>query len=94
MTKTNTLSSLNSLREIARSAGSVFLGPWGDIDHEKFIVIADVERGKVLVCTVLINSKINQYILKRPQLLACQVEIKADDYDFLSHNSYINCASL
>ena len=25
-------------------------------------------------------------------MLACQVEVKAEDYDFLSHNSYINCA--
>lgn len=90
---TNNIFSLNeNLREIAISAGSVFLGPCEDIDHEKFIVIAGVEGEKVLVCTVLINSVINQYILKRPKMLACQVEVKATDYDFLSHDSYINCA--
>lgn len=92
MGKANTLSSLDSLREMALSAGSVFLGPWDDIDHEKFIVVAGVDDKKVLVCTVMINSKINQYILKRPKLLACQVEIQADNYVFLSHNSYVNCA--
>ena len=90
---TNNIFSFNeNLREIAISAGSVFLGPCEDIDHEKFIVIAGVEGEKVLVCTVLINSVINQYILKRPKMLACQVEVKATDYDFLSHDSYINCA--
>ena len=30
--------------------------------------------------------------MKRPKLLACQVELKAEDYDFLSHDSYANCA--
>ena len=40
----------------------------------------------------MINSQINQYIMKRPKLLACQVELKAEDYDFLSHDSYANCA--
>ncbi len=25
-------------------------------------------------------------------MLACQVEVKSDNYDFLSHNSYVNCA--
>jgi hypothetical protein len=92
MASNDTFSSLESLREIAISEGSVFIGPWADIDHEKFVVIVGVEAEKVLVCTVLINSKINQYILKRPKMLACQVEVKADNYDFLSHNSYINCA--
>jgi hypothetical protein len=40
----------------------------------------------------MINSQINQYIMKRPRLLACQVELKGDNYDFLSHDSYANCA--
>lgn len=40
----------------------------------------------------MINSQINQYILKRPRLLACQVELKGKDYGFLSHDSYANCA--
>lgn len=30
--------------------------------------------------------------MKRPRLLACQVELKGEDYDFLSHDSYANCA--
>ena len=92
MVKKNTFSALEALRDMAISPGSVFLGPWNDIDHEKFIVVAGVAKDKVLVCSVLINSLINQYIQRRPRMLACQVEVKAEDYDFLSHNSYINCA--
>lgn len=92
MVKKNTFSALEALRDMAISAGSVFLGPWEDIDHEKFIVVAGIAKDKVLVCSVFINSLINQYIQKRPKMLACQVEVKAEDYDFLSHNSFINCA--
>lgn len=92
MVKKNTFSALEALRDKAIFPGSVFLGPWNDIDHEKFIVVAGVAKDKLLVCSVLINSLINQYIQRRPRMLACQVEVKAEDYDFLSHNSYINCA--
>ncbi|MBQ9363839.1 MAG: hypothetical protein IJT97_10555 [Bacteroidaceae bacterium] len=56
------------------------------------MIVAGVADDKILVCTVMINSQINQYIMKRPQLLACQVELKAANYDFLSHDSYANCA--
>ena len=88
----NTFGSIEALRSLSVSAGSVFLGPWKNIDHEKFVVVAGVGEERMLVCTVFINSGINQYILKRPKMLACQLEIKASDYDFLSHDSYINCA--
>ena len=30
--------------------------------------------------------------MKRPKMLACQVELKCADYDFLSHDSFANCA--
>jgi hypothetical protein len=41
-----------------------------------------------------INTTINQFIQKRPALLACQVIIQVSDYGFLSHNSYIDCSKL
>lgn len=40
----------------------------------------------------MINSQISQYIHRRPKMLACQVKVKAENYDFLSHDSYVNCA--
>lgn len=92
MVKKNTFAALAGFREMAVAAGSVFLGPWENIDHEKFIVVAGVDEDKILVCSVMINSRISQYIQKRPHMFACQVEVKAEDYDFLSHDSYVNCA--
>lgn len=92
MATTNSFASLEGLRELSISSGAVFLGPWAGIDHEKFLIVAGVSEDKILVCSVMINSQINQYILKRPKMLACQVELKCADYDFLSHDSFANCA--
>lgn len=92
MVTKNSFSSLESLRGLSITSGSVFLGPWASIDHEKFLIVAGVADDKILVCSVMINSQINQYIMKRPRMLACQVELKCADYDFLSHDSYANCA--
>lgn len=92
MANQNTFSSIENLRGLSIVPGSVFLGPVANIDHEKFLIIAGVAKDRILVCSVMINSQINQYIMKRPRLLACQVELKGDNYDFLSHDSYANCA--
>ena len=92
MADKNLLSSIGGLRALSISPGAVFLGPWANIDHEKFLIVAGVSEDRVLVCSVLINSEINQYIQKRPRLLSCQVLLKGEDYDFLSHDSYANCA--
>ena len=40
----------------------------------------------------MINSEINQYIQKHPRMFSCQVELKCGDNNFLSHDSYANCA--
>lgn len=92
MAKRNSFSSLENLRSLSISPGAVFLGPWAGVDHEKFLIVAGVTENRYLICTVMINSQINQYIMKRPKLLACQVELKGEDYDFLSYDSYANCA--
>ena len=92
MVKKKTFSLLDNLRDLSVAPGAVFLGPWADVDHEKFLIVAGVDKDRILVCSVMINSHINQYIMKRPKLLACQLELKEADYDFLSHDSYVNCA--
>ena len=92
MANRNTFSSLENLRGLSISAGAVFLGPWAGVDHEKFLIVAGIAESGFLICSVMINSQINQYIMKRPRLLACQVELKGENYDFLSHDSYANCA--
>jgi len=92
MASKNTLSVLEGLRDMAVAPGAVFIGPWPGIDHEKFLIVAGVADDRILVCSVMINSEINSYIQCRPRLLSCQVPLKAADYDFLSHDSYANCA--
>jgi len=42
----------------------------------------------------LINSKISKFVLKKPDLLACQVILSTSDYGFLSHDSYLDCGQL
>ena len=42
----------------------------------------------------LVNSDLSNFILKRPDLLMCQVPLSASDYGFLSHNSYLDCGQL
>ena len=92
MASKNTLSALSGLRDLSIAPGAVFIGPWADIDHEKFLIIAGVADDRILVCSVMINSEINQYIQRRPRMLSCQVPLKGDDYEFLTHDSFANCA--
>lgn len=92
MVSKNTMSVLPGLRDLSIAPGAVFIGPWADIDHEKFLIIAGVADDRILVCSVMINSEINQYIQRRPRMLSCQVPLKSVDYGFLSHDSFANCA--
>ncbi|MBQ6771233.1 MAG: hypothetical protein IJP44_09700 [Bacteroidales bacterium] len=88
----NPLGAIAGLKQASIMPGAVFIGPWEEIDHDKFIVIAGVTQDKVLACTVLINSRINPYIMRRQKMLDCQVYVKSENYDFLSHDSFVNCA--
>lgn len=73
--------------------GAVYLGPYEGVCHPKFYIIAGVSGDRVLCCSVLINSNINPYILARKHLLELQIQISPSDYKFLTHESFINCAS-
>ena len=92
MDSKNMMSALEGLRDLSIAPGAVFIGPWANIDHEKFLIVAGVAQDRILVCSVMINSEINPYIQRRPRMLSCQVPLKASDYSFLSHDSYANCA--
>ena len=65
MAKKNTFSSFENLRSLSILSGAVFLGPWAGIDHEKFLIVAGVAEDRILVCSVMINSQINQYTKSR-----------------------------
>lgn len=70
MASKNTLSALEGLRDLSIVPGAVYLGPWAEIDHEKFLIVAGVAKDRILVCSVIINSEINPYIRKRPRMLS------------------------
>lgn len=72
--------------------GTVLLGEMAGVEHLKFYIIAAVSVDKVCACSVVINSAINPFIMRRPWLLSRQVQILARNYDFLSHDSFVNCA--
>jgi hypothetical protein len=42
----------------------------------------------------LVNTSVHPFIQNRPDLLKGQVEIKASEYRFLQHNSFVDCVTL
>lgn len=72
--------------------GTVLLGEMKGVDHLKFFVVAGVSNDRICVCSVVINSAVNPFIMRRPHLLSRQVQIYNEKYSFLSHDSYVNCA--
>ncbi len=86
------LKDILSLSPMSLFPGSVLLGPMPGVDHLKFYIVAGISGDKLCVCSVVINSQINQFIQKRPYLLERQLEISDKKYSFLSHLSYVNCA--
>ena len=58
---------------------------------EKFLVLACPGTKPLLF---VINSKVHPFIANRPDLLRCQVKLSASDYDFLDHDSFINCGEV
>ena len=84
--------SIQAATQMQLLPGAILLGPMSNVEHEKFYIIAGINQNKLCVCSVIINSEINQFIRKRPQLLARQLELAPQKYSFLSHTSYVNCA--
>lgn len=58
---------------------------------DKLLVLSVSEETSYLFC---INSEIPKFIQARKYLRKCQIEIKQAQYDFLDHNSYINCSEI
>ena len=95
MVKLKDLLSNNSIKTVTSIQivpGTILLGPMPNVNHKKFYIIAGIDKDRICVCSVIINSGINPFILKRPQLLERQLELNPEKYSFLSHKSYINCA--
>ena len=57
--------------------------------REKYLVLACTGQEPILF---IVNSKPNEFILRTPELRACQVPLRRSDHAFLDHDSHINCA--
>lgn len=65
-----------------------------DIDHGKFFVIVG-ESEDNLYGFFFINSNINPYLRKRPELYQMQIPLDCGTYpDILTHNSHLDCHAL
>lgn len=60
----------------------------------KFFVVIGTHENNIALGTVYINSNINTTVNYSAYLQALHHQITPDDYDFLSHNSYIDCSGI
>jgi len=65
--------------------------PFTEPPKEKYAVLLSLGNPTLLF---LINSRINDYIADRQDLAACQLLIAQSDYEFLDHDSYIECSNV
>lgn len=62
-----------------------------DPPKNKFALVVSTNP---LILAFLVNSKVNNYVQLRGELLALQIQIKKCDYPFLDHDSYIACHNI
>ena len=66
---------------------------FANIDHPKFLVVVGVTEDEV-AGFFYINSRINTNVNTKEEQLRLQFPISKDDYDFLSHDSYISATNV
>lgn len=66
---------------------------FANIDHTKFFVVVGVTEDEV-AGFFYINSRINTNVNTKEEQLRLQFPISKDDYDFLSHDSYISATNV
>ena len=64
-----------------------------NIDHPKFFVVVGVTDDEI-AGFFDINSRINTNVNTKEEQLRLQYPISKDDYDFLSHDSYISATNV
>lgn len=84
----------SSVAAISIRRGTVFHSTiFEEIDHGKFFVVIG-ENDNELVGFFFINSWVNDFIQRKPEMAKLQFPIAQSDYNFLSHNSFLNCSAL
>ena len=86
-----------SLKEIYKTQiqpGAVFFLYDEIARKEKFIVILGIDADELIIGTLYINSEINQKVIRSLEEKGLQYKIRASDYEFLHHDSYINASKV
>ena len=65
---------------------------FGDTYRQKYFIILGFDDKGCAYGGVIINSGINQHVFKSIQY--CHMPIKKSKYDFLEHDSYVDCSRL
>lgn len=105
MTKLSNLIDENSIKDIAKTTikiGDVFrikmdkkngiIPKKGDDSRNKFFIVLGFDSNGNVYGGVIINSNINQRV---PQSIKdWQMPIKCSDYQFLEHDSFVDCSRL
>ncbi len=58
---------------------------------DKFVVVVHIDKNAM---GFLINSKISDWLRKRPDLLTCEASILVEQHPFLDHDSYVDCRDI
>lgn len=80
----------SAMRQLVPGAVIKILVTFEDgVEKEKRLIVTHVDDDTV-VC--VINSEVSPFIKARPEMLKCQVAMPAADYDFMDHDSSVDCS--
>lgn len=60
---------------------------------KRFIIIG-IDRDKVKIGTVYINTDLNTNVFRNDYLKSLQIKIRAKDNTFIEHDSYVDCSEI
>lgn len=60
----------------------------------KLFVVLGANKERIVFGLLLINSQVNPHIFRDPIIRSWHIPLKAMDYDFLSHDSFVDCTQL
>ena len=61
------------------------------LPKDKFVVIVHFDTQPM---GFLINSRVSNWLRKRPKLLACEASISSSEHPALDHDSFVDCRDL
>lgn len=84
----------NSMTERSVKTGSVISLFDREADKIKRHLIVGIDNGRILLASVRINSEINTNVYRTEFLKSFCYEVKADENNFLDHDSFIACDNI